>query len=168
VGANQTAAGAQSAQIHDSATPGNGADTFSLGQARTPSGTEFITINYPLWDGVVLVDDIFVQNWTEPEPATTGQTTGTGIATSRIEVLVIGGNYYPKSQFRVAGPDACDAPHYHGGMVYGLQTKTSTTIVNTTDPAPRACGFGKVSEVPVEWIDITFEQSQELIKHLPL
>jgi len=35
------------------------------------------------------------------------------------------------------------------------------------DPNPNSCGFGKVSEVPVEKITITFAQSEALIKHLP-
>jgi hypothetical protein len=167
VGANQSASGSQSAQVHDSASP-TGADTLSLGKAQTPSGQEFLVVEYPLWDGVVIVDDIFVQNWTESEQAQTGDLTDEDEETSRIEVLVIGGAYYPKSQFRVAGPDACDSDHYHGGQVFGLQSKTSTTVVNMNDPAPNACGFGRVAEVPVELIDITLEQSVELLKNIPL
>ena len=167
VGANQSAAGAQSVQVHDSASP-QGADTLTLRKAQTATGQDFIAINYPLWDGVVIVDDIFVQNWTEPEHADTGSQNDLGEETSRIEVLIIGGSYYPKSQFRISGSEpGCDSDHYHGGTVYGLQTKTGTNIVNMIDPLPRACGFGRVAEVPMELIDITLDQSRELIKNIP-
>jgi len=167
VGANQSATGSQSVQVHDSASP-SGADTLNLGKAQTPSGQEFLVVNYPLWDGVVIVDDIFVQNWTEPEHADTGSQTDLGEEMSRIEVLVIGGSYYPKSQFRISRQDACDSDHYHGGTVYGLRNKTSNQIISINDPAPTNCGFGRVAEVPVELIDITLDQSTELIKNIPL
>ena len=86
-------------------------------------------------------------------------------------MLVINGNYFPKSFCRVANPDNCNAPHYHAvnadDMAYGLKSKTSLEIVSLKDPNRNSCGFGKVSEVPVEKITITFEQSQALIKYLP-
>jgi hypothetical protein len=50
---------------------------------------------------------------------------------------------------------------------HGLASKTSTEIVSMNDPAPEYCGFGKVSEVPVESVHITYEQSLELIRYLP-
>jgi hypothetical protein len=50
---------------------------------------------------------------------------------------------------------------------YGLKDKNSSETVSLKDPNKNSCGFGKVSEVPVEKITITFEQSQELIKYLP-
>lgn len=81
-----------------------------------------------------------------------------------VETLVLSGSYFPKSQFRIGQPDACDSNHYHGGRVYGFKTKTSSEIVGMNDPRPDSCGFGKVSEVPIEKIDITLDQETELSK----
>lgn len=162
--------GSQQVQVHDPASP-TGMGTIDVtSEIRTPSGKRFEGINYPMWDGITFIDAIFVQTWTEPEHATTGTSVGGGISLSKIETLVIGGSYYPKSQFHVGSSprDKCKAPHYHAdGTVYGLQNQTSTTIVNTTDPKPTSCGFGKVSDIPIRDIEITFEQSTELMRVIP-
>jgi hypothetical protein len=152
---------------HDPATPAGSDDVMEI--TPPPSeGAQVWLVDYPLWDGVTFIDHIYVQKWidAEAQPATTGTQTDGGDATSRIQVLVIGGSYYPLSQFKVARPDSCESDHYHAGTVFGLADKASTNIVSATDPLPRSCGFGKVSEVPIEWIDITYEQSVELAKHV--
>ncbi len=87
-----------------------------------------------------------------------------GKTTTPMDVLVLPNGFFPKSQFRIAGADACDSPHYHAGKVFGLKTKTGTEIVNMTDPAPRGCGFGKVPEVTIEKLEITVEQLDALKK----
>src|SRR3989338_2368041 len=159
-----TANGVNQIQVHDPATP-SGAGIYDLSFEVQAGERKFEGVNYPMWDGVAFIDAIFVQCWTGVEHATTGTTPDT----SRVEALVINGGYYPKSQFHAASPDRCNASHWHaGGTVYGLKTKTSTDIVNATDPNPTSCGFGKIGEVPEEFIDITFEQSTELIKNIPL
>jgi len=58
----------QSVSLHDPATP-EGTDT--LGTAMTSGRTPFIAIDYPLWDGIVVVDAIYIQRWREPQTATT-------------------------------------------------------------------------------------------------
>ncbi|MEX2144855.1 MAG: hypothetical protein WD712_00535 [Candidatus Spechtbacterales bacterium] len=61
--------------------------------------------------------------------------------------------------------EGCDASHWHSNSrVFGLQNKTSTTIVNSDDPG--GCGFGKIAEVPVEFVDLTLEQSAALIANV--
>jgi hypothetical protein len=84
---------------------------------------------------------------------------------------VINGQYFPKVLFRVGEHGACQAAHYHAvsgdNTVHGLSAKDSTELVSKVDPAQESCGFGKVSEIPVERITITFEQSQQLVRYLP-
>ncbi len=60
---------------------------------------------------------------------------------SFISVILFNGLSIPVFQLRVAGPDACDGDHWHGGPA----KSTTGEIVN--DPAPEACGFGKRNEV---------------------
>lgn len=155
--------------VHDSGTP-EGMDTLRMfGTVQTPKNT-FINVPYPLWDGVAYIDGIVIQNWTEPKHAE-GSYTDDGEQASEVEMLVIDGHYFPKSFFRVASADNCNSSHYHAvnsdDTVYGLKDKNSSEIVSLRDPNRNSCGFGKVSEVPVEKITISFEQSQELIKDLP-
>ena len=155
--------------VHDSGTP-EGMDTLRMfGTVQTTKNT-FINVPYPLWDGVAYIDAIVIQNWTEPKHAEESYTDLGGKA-SEVEMLVINGQYFPKSFFRVANPDNCNSSHYHAvasdDIVYGFKDKNSSEIVSLRDPNRNSCGFGKVSEVPVEKITITFLQSQELIKYLP-
>lgn len=159
--------GGNSVQVHDPATPGGGADTYELPFKAKAGDKEFQGINYPMWDGISIIDAAVVQCWVGVEEATTGVQID-GEDTSRVEMLVIDGSYYPKKQFRAADPDACKATHWHVPTAYGLKTKTSKEVVSKDDPKPNECGFGKVGEVKEEFVDITFEQSTELIKHLPL
>ena len=155
--------------VHDSGTP-EGMDTLRMfGTVQTPKNT-FINVPYPLWDGVAYIDGVVIQNWTEPKHAEGSYTDG-GEQASEVEMLVINGQYFPKSFFRVANPDNCNSSHYHAvasdDTVYGFKYKNSSEIISLRDPDRNSCGFGKISEVPVEKITITFEQSQELIKYLP-
>lgn len=155
--------------VHDSGTP-EGMDPLRMfGTVQTPKQT-FINVPYPLWDGVAYIDAIVIQNWTAPVQAEESYT-DLGEQGSEVEMLVIGGKYFPKSLFRVGEHGACNAAHYHAisadGLVHGLKGKDSTEIVSMTDPQPDSCGFGKVPEVPVEKITITLEQSQQLIRYLP-
>lgn len=166
-----TLVGASNSQIfvHDSGTP-EGMDTLQMyGTVQTPKNT-FINVQYPLWDGIAFIDGIVIQNWTEPKQAEESRTDA-GEQASEVEMLVINGHYFPKSFFRVANPDNCEALHYHAvnadDMAYGLKDKNSSDIVSLRDPNRDSCGFGKVSEVRVEKVTVTFEQSQELIKYLP-
>lgn len=104
---------------------------------------------------------------TESSTIDTIGTTGTTQQGTAIEMLLIGSAYYPKQQFSTAGPDNCEADHYHADeTVYGFVSKTSTQIVSITDQNPRECGFGEVNGVPTETVTISYEQSVELIKYL--
>lgn len=155
--------------VHDSGTP-EGMDTLQMfGTVQTPKNT-FINVPYPLWDGVAYIDGIVIQNWTTPQHAEESFT-DSGEQGSEIEVLVINKQYFPKSFFRIGGHEKCTSTHYHAvntdDTAYGFKNKTSSEIVSMIDPDHTACGFGKVSEVPVEKITITYEQSQALIKYLP-
>lgn len=154
----------------DSATP-DGLEIWRFSD-RGPN----LQIAYPLWDGATVVVRIFVQCWTAqaqdesatapPEDASTTGSGGQAAEGTPVEMLVIGGVYYPKHQFRVADPDACGQPHYHAGVAHGLAGRDSLEVVSSPDPNPTGCGFGAVSEVPVETIVISHEQSLELIKFL--
>ena len=61
---------------------------------------------------------------------------------------------YPDFQFRVAGPDNCEADHYHGAMgdiVYSL------TGVSWADPAKSSCGFGVEGSLEQETVTVSQE-----------
>ena len=87
-----------------------------------------------------------------PEPEgtsiTTGGDGGTGESTVEVTVLILGGERYPIAQFRIGGVDACDASHYHGGPVVSLEGS------EMNDPNQPECGYGKVSELPQETIQV--------------
>jgi hypothetical protein len=84
-------------------------------------------------------------------------------------MLVLGPNeYYPKAQFNITDETGCGAPHYHKDTpAYGLHINPDDPydyqVIFRNDPGPQ-CGFGKVPEVPVEQVYITFEMSTELAK----
>ena len=58
--------------VHDPATP-TGVDTFLV--SETGGANPFLMINYPLWDGIVIIDAIYIQTWNQP--ASTGNQSGT-------------------------------------------------------------------------------------------
>lgn len=169
VGAYAEGAANNQIAVHDSASrSAEGAEVLNSSATVRFRGRDYIGVDYPGWDGVAFVDAIFIQCWSQPQKAETGSQTAGGEETSRIEVLVINNKFYPKSQFKVAQPDACNAPHYHAsGTVYGLAAADSAEIVTATDPNNNGCGFGTISEVPVRFIDVTYEQSQALIRSAP-
>ncbi len=74
----------------------------------------------------------------------------------QVAVLVIGGKYYPLSQFFEvsAHQPNCDALHYHSELSH----VRSTDGVLLSDPNPSTCGFGKVGLIPVDVITMTQEQ----------
>lgn len=169
VGASQDSSGNQSIDVHDPATP-PGMDSLDLPQRIRAGDTVYEGVEYPMWDGIAFIDTIFIQRWGTEVPEDPGIPPETEQARDQtlVQMLVIDGHYFPKHQFRVAEPDRCDADHYHAdGSVYGLRERFKADVITMTDPLPRECGFGKVSEVPVESINITHEQSVELIKHIP-
>ena len=168
VGVQAGSGGTTQLQYHDGATP-DGMDTLNLGSQVEARGKRGPSIDYPLWKGgIEFIDFIIIERWVgTTQSARTGPQTTEGESTSLVEMLVVNGHYFPKSQFRIANPDACGAQHYHAaGTVYGLRDKNSTEIINMTDPNPTSCGFGKISEVPVVQLAITYEQSIELIKYV--
>lgn len=71
-----------------------------------------------------------------------------------VQVLVLGGENYPLKQFRIGSADVCSGQHYHGGLVYSLTNKTMT------DPAPGACGFGRVDQAIVKTIRFSIAEAE--------
>lgn len=90
-----------------------------------------------------------------PPPTPTATPTETaldprdGSAGTEVAVLVLDGQRFPLSQFRVAAPDACAAQHYHAEFAVSLE---GTRI---TDPNPGECGFGIVGQVSVQTVTVT-------------
>ncbi|KAA0205535.1 hypothetical protein EDM68_05515 [Candidatus Uhrbacteria bacterium] len=149
-------------EAHDSGTP-LGMDTYQFSTDVQVRGQRYTGIDYPLWDGIAYIDAIIVQRWVGADQARTGtQTDPGGGQKSVVQMLVINGQYFPKHQFTVTEPDKCDGLHYHGPTVYGLASKDSTQIVSLNELHPN-CGFGKLDEIPVEDVEVTFEQSQALV-----
>lgn len=157
--------GSMGVGVHDPATP-QGADML---RAQMSTGeNSYIVLHYPLWDGIVFVDAIFVQTWEETSSSVSSSTgvdirssassssqssassSSEEVATKEIQGLNIGGKFYPVFQFHQAGPDACDSDHWHAAAAVYAMDGTSIT-----DPARNGCGFGKVSEVPVETRTVT-------------
>jgi hypothetical protein len=155
--------------VHDPATP-VGADTFLVGQ--TGGATPFLMINYPLWDGIVIIDAIYIQTWnqqangsqtgTNVAPAeSSAATTGTEIKKGTnlelfkdgkaIEVIEYDDTYIPVSELRIGdahpphatGP-GCPAKHWHADM-----PATAINDVAYPDPLAGGCGFGTLDERPV-------------------
>lgn len=66
-----------------------------------------------------------------------------------IEVIEVDGNKFPVSQFRIGGiHQYCPGDHYHAETAYSLKSS------QMKDPAPDACGFGIVGEVPIEKVSV--------------
>ena len=148
----------------DSATPeGNESWSFFPRTEERPN----TQLHYPMWRSATIVNKIYIQRYVSIDEAITAGVLPAGAvgSTFPVEMLVIDGNYYPKDQFSIGNSpeDACGAPHYHKQTTaFGLQTKTGTAIAQKGDPAPRKCGFGKVADVPVETVRITWDQQQAL------
>ncbi|PIR69356.1 MAG: hypothetical protein COU47_03230 [Candidatus Niyogibacteria bacterium CG10_big_fil_rev_8_21_14_0_10_46_36] len=149
----------------DSATPtGNESWQFFPKRAGQPSSQ----MHYPMWrKGATVINKIYIQRYVSVDDAVAAGVLPQGVvgSTYPVDMLVIGGKYYPKDQFTVGNnpEDACGAPHYHKHTTaYGLQSKTSIAIVQANDPNPNSCGFGKVSDVPTETVRLTWEQQQAI------
>lgn len=69
--------------------------------------------------------------------------TAAGGTTANIEVIEYQGRLIPTSGLHRANPDACPAVHWHAPA--GIVALDGTRI---TDPAPNACGLGRVDERP--------------------
>jgi hypothetical protein len=124
-------------------------------------------MHYPLWKSATVINKIYVQTYVSVDEAIAAGVLPEGAvgSTYPVDVLVIGGNYYPKQQFAIGSNpnDECKAQHWHKHTTaYGLRAKTGTDIASTNDPAPDNCGFGKVGEVPEETIRVTWDQQQAL------
>jgi hypothetical protein len=125
-------------------------------------------MHYPLWKkGATAINKMYVQRYVTVDEAITAGVLPAGAvgSTYPVEMLVIGGSYYPKAQFAIGNnpQDVCGAPHYHKHTTaYGLRAKTGADIAQMNDPNPNSCGFGKVSDVPVETVPLSWEQQQAL------
>jgi len=76
----------------------------------------------------------------------------------RVLVLVYEDEHYPLIQFRVAGPDNCDANHYHADHAVSFEGSTRG------DPNPSSCGFGRESEAEILTVDV----AQALVDGMPI
>lgn len=88
-----------------------------------------------------------------------------GCDTRVIGVLPINGKYYPSFQFIEAQPDACGEMHWHAHeTVYSIYGESDTDNINTvdqvglTDPNPRGCGFGTLSELKPIGLNVANKQ----------
>ena len=92
----------------------------------------------------------------DPTQSATPEPTGTSMPAAgsvTVQVLVLDGLFFPADQFRTAGPDACNGPHYHASMtVFSLEGATAQ------DPNSTGCGFGKVSDVEKRTVTLTAEE----------
>ncbi len=157
--------------VHDPATP-VGADTFLV--TETGGANPFLMINYPLWDGVVIIDAIYIQTWNQPNLAPdgskTGATDGAGSQTANeikkgtdlgvnsqfnngeaMAVIEYQGTYIPVSELRVGEPhpphatgSGCTKQHWHADM-----PATALNGNSYPDPNSGGCGFGTLEERPV-------------------
>lgn len=157
--------------VHDPATKGpQSNDIYDV--SMTGGDNPFILIkNYPFWDGIMIVDAIYIQCWDdnlaiklgydlesidEDPIGTVGQPFGEGKQT--IDTLVIGGKHYPKTQFRIGSHalEGCEKDHWHADVqVFSVETPDQ----GINDPAPPNCGFGHVGVVPEETIELTEAQA---------
>jgi|GEM_PF-3616488 len=138
--------------VHDPATPQG---TDMLQTTISAGDNPYIILRYPLWDGIVLVDAIFVQAWMEdgeensseshtapPEEENNISTTtapSAKVAMKEIEGLIRIDEFYPLFQFHESPKDACPGPHWHADSpVYAISG------FSMSDPDRDACGFGRV------------------------
>ncbi len=185
VGVKTNADGSVDLQVHDGATA-NGMESLDLTgsvEVQTPDGRATAQgIHYPHWRGSPqFINWIVIERWVTPEaeeqtgvaPSGGGGTYSEADRPSEVEMLVLRPNeYYPKYQFKVAAPDTCKSEHYHKPKTaYGIWINPDDPYdfrpVSSSDPTPRACGFGEVGSVPVQMKWITWDMSVELIKNLP-
>lgn len=67
-------------------------------------------------------------------------------STNTVKVIVVAGQKIPLSEVEVVTGSECDsAPHYHA-----RDRVVAKSIDGTLVPDPGGCGYGKVSEIPVE------------------
>jgi len=98
------------------------------------------------------------QNETEvsgPEPPPTdNDSDGIPVNEVKVEMLYMGSNFYPPSQFSLALPDNCKEEHWHSPHTYVF----SMNLIRIQDPYPNECGFGPLSEAPLVEITLTNDQ----------
>ncbi|MBL9175620.1 MAG: hypothetical protein JNL10_18910 [Verrucomicrobiales bacterium] len=70
-----------------------------------------------------------------------------------VRCLVLGGKHYPMAQFRLAFPDHCPDAHWHGNVVFPLETPQA----GIPDPDPNRCGFGSYEDIPQEEFPLLFQ-----------
>lgn len=147
--------------VHDPATP-TGADTFLV--METAGATPYLRINYPLWDGIVLIDAIYIQTWTQPvtqsQSSTYTQLQSSAASSSRsslfndgkaMEVIEYDESLIPISQLRVgkthpkhAQGEGCPEDHWHADY-----PATALNEKVYPDPNPGGCGFGTLNARPI-------------------
>lgn len=77
-----------------------------------------------------------------------------------VRCLVLGGKHYPMAQFRLAFPDHCPDAHWHGNVVFPLETP----LAGLPDPDPTRCGFGAYDSIPQEEFPLQFADWLEFRK----
>lgn len=137
-----------SVQIHDPLSP-SGTDTYEI-DPNDGSLIKYPFLGGKLSDAVhVRLTTGFIQTWIEQNANAPVNVINdiTPSQRSTIKVIVAYGHKIPLSEVYVADPGQCPADHYHASR-NGTAKALDGTMV--PDAAPEHCGYGKVSEVPVE------------------
>lgn len=146
---------------HDPLTP-SGVESWYWNPAV--DGQTNASLFYPRWSGgPTRVSRIYIYKVIDIEAAIASGLLPPGAEGRRypIEMLRIATGYYPVSQFTISDEPTCEEPFYSGPKLpIGFAEKETRDLTVLGDGYLRACGFGKVSEVPVETVSITWEQLQ--------
>lgn len=114
----------QSVSVKDPATP-NGTDTLDL--FMTSGRTPYTAIGYPMWDGIVVVDAIYIQHWREPAGE---EKSSTALPEEKTETKVGGGEPVSMKKPEVEATFAHVKPGEYSevyAVVTGLTPGTETT-----------------------------------------
>ncbi len=134
-----------SLQIHDPLSP-SGTDTYQL-------DSDGNLIGYPYLGGDksdaihVQVKAGFLQQWIEENDQSVLNDIREVKERAWVKVIDVDGHKIPLSEVQVEGPGTCPDDHYHASRG-GVAKALDGTMV--PDSAPQHCGFGKVSEKPVQ------------------
>lgn len=147
----------------DSATPQAEETWLFVPKTDTSSMAQ---LQYPIWQkGETRVRRLYIQEWVSTEAAIAAGvlSPGTKIRTYPTEMLKIGTDFYPIEQFTLVDGAACGSVYYaKEGTAIGLKSRERRDLTYLSSTRTGACGYGKVSDVPTETVELTWYQAQLL------